>query len=280
MGAQYEKKLNRAIDEIDSVYFLTFLNQAWLSIPLDIIGVVLTLITALLVITNRFNLNPSTAGLILTYMVQFMIKQLTEVENSMNSTERIYHYGSGLPQEANVVGEAETPSPSWPEAGEIKFNKVEMRYRDGLPLTLKGLDLQVKGGVRIGVVGRTGAGKSSIMSCLFRLIELSGGSIKIDGFDISKVQLPLLRSRLSIIPQGELHTLQTHLRVLIIGPQILLCAAELCAATSIPSMSTTRSNFGTLFNNPTLFLRRSKPLRGHQPPSMKKQIGRFRRQWQ
>jgi ABC-type multidrug transport system fused ATPase/permease subunit len=209
MGAQYEKKLNLAIDQMDSVYFLTFSNQTWLSIRLDIIGVVLALITALLVITNRFNLNPSTAGLILTYMlqvigmVQFMIKQLAEVENSMNSTERIYHYGTGLPQEADVVGGQEVKSlPAWPESGEIKFNDVQMRYRDGLPLTLKGLDLQVRGGERIGVVGRTGAGKSSIMSCLFRLIELSAGSIEIDGIDISKVGLHRLRSSLCIIPQG------------------------------------------------------------------------------
>ena len=210
MGQQYKKKLDRAIDQMDSVYFLTFSNQAWLSIRLDIIGVVLALITALLVITNRFNLNPSTAGLILSYMlqvigmVQFMIKQLAEVENSMNSTERIYHYGNALPQEEDVVGGKEiTPPSEWPQTGKIEFNDVQMRYRDGLPLILKGLDLQVRGGERIGVVGRTGAGKSSIMSCLFRLIELSAGIIEIDGVDITKIGLHRLRSSLSIIPQGE-----------------------------------------------------------------------------
>lgn len=209
----YKQKLDHAIDQMDSVYFLTFSNQAWLSIRLDIIGVVLALITALLIITNRFNLNPSTAGVILTYMlqvigmVQFMIKQLAEVENSMNSTERIYSYGNELPQEVNVVGGAEqVPPPSWPEAGQICFHNVQMRYRDGLPLTLKGLDFTVKPGEHIGVVGRTGAGKSSLMSCLFRLVELSSGEITIDGLDISKVGLYRLRSSLSIIPQGTMQT--------------------------------------------------------------------------
>lgn len=78
-----------------------------------------------------------------------------------------------------------------------------MRYRDGLRLTLRGLVLQVKAGERIGVVGRTGAGKFSIMSCLFRLIELSREKIEIDGIDISKVPLQRLRSSISIIRQGE-----------------------------------------------------------------------------
>ena len=139
-------------------------------------------------------------------MVQFMIKQLAEVENSMNSTERIYHYGNALPQEQDVVGGKEiTPPSEWPQTGEIKFSEVKMRYRDGLPLTLKGLDLQVRGGERISVVGRTGAGKSSIVSCLFRLIELSAGTVDIDGIDIAKIGLHRLRSSLPITPQGEFH---------------------------------------------------------------------------
>ena len=92
-------------------------------------------------------------------------------------------------------------SAEWPQSGEIVFKDVEMRYRTGLPLVLKSFNLHVKGGERIGVVGRTGAGKSSIMSTLFRLVELSGGAITIDGVDISTVGLADLRSRLAIIPQ-------------------------------------------------------------------------------
>ncbi len=78
---------------------------------------------------------------------------------------------------------------------------MQMRYRDGLPLVLKGLSVQIAAGSRCGVVGRTGAGKSSLINCLFRLQELCGGSIVIDGVDIAKMGLKQLRSSMAIIPQ-------------------------------------------------------------------------------
>lgn len=161
--------------------------------------------TAILVVTSRFSVNPSIAGVVLSYilqivmMLQWMIRQLAEVENAMNATERIYFYGNSLPSEAELHKGAIRPS--WPEHGEITMRNVEMRYRDGLPLVLKRLSMHVNGGERIGIVGRTGAGKSSIMSGLFRLVELSAGSIEIDGVDISKIGLHDLRSKLAIIPQ-------------------------------------------------------------------------------
>lgn len=210
-------KLENAIDEMNSAYFLTFAAQCWLSIRLDIVGNVLALTTCLLVVTDKFKINPSTSAVILSYvlqligMIQFMVKQLAEMENSMNSTERIYHYGNELPaEEPPEASQFPSPPSNWPEHGEIKFESAEMRYRPGLPLVLKGLDLQVRGGERIGVIGRTGAGKSSIMSCLFRLVELSGGRIEIDGLDISKLRLKDLRSRLSIIPQGRVFSYLLH----------------------------------------------------------------------
>jgi ABC-type multidrug transport system fused ATPase/permease subunit len=132
-------------------------------------------------------------------MVQFTVRQLAEVENNMNATERIHHYGTELEEEAPLhLGDVRS---SWPEKGEIVFDDVQMRYRDGLPLVLKGLSMHVRAGERIGVVGRTGAGKSTIMSTLFRLVELSGGKISIDGINIATIGLNDLRSRLAIIPQ-------------------------------------------------------------------------------
>ncbi|CAN9395423.1 unnamed protein product [Alternaria alternata] len=202
---QFSKSVRDAVDDMNSAYYLTFANQRWLSVRLDIVGILLVFTTGILVVTSRFSVDPSIAGLVLSYiltivqMIQFTVRQLAEVENNMNSTERIHHYGSQLEEEAPLhMGEVR---PTWPEHGEIVFDKVEMRYRDGLPLVLKGLSMHVRAGERIGVVGRTGAGKSSIMSALFRLQELSGGSIVIDGVDIGKIGLHDLRSKLAIIPQ-------------------------------------------------------------------------------
>lgn len=202
---QFSRSVRDAIDDMNSAYFLTFANQRWLSLRLDSISIILVFTTGILVVTSRFSVNPSIAGLVLSYiltivqMIQFTVRQLAEVENNMNATERIHHYGTMLEEEAPThMGEV---CKTWPEHGEITFNNVEMRYRDGLPLVLKGLNIHVAAGERIGVVGRTGAGKSSIMSTLFRLVELSGGSIVIDGLDISTIGLHDLRSKLAIIPQ-------------------------------------------------------------------------------
>ncbi|RYP63702.1 hypothetical protein DL770_009316 [Monosporascus sp. CRB-9-2] len=197
--------LRKAVDEMNGAYFLTFANQRWLSLRLDLIGNALVFTTAILVVTSRFSVDPSIGGLVLSYilsivqMLQFTVRQLAEVENGMNAVERIQYYGNQLEEEAPE--HTIEVRPSWPEKGEIVFDNVEMRYRANLPLVLQGLTMHVKGGERIGIVGRTGAGKSSIMSTLFRLVELSGGHIYIDGLDISTVGLHDLRSRLAIIPQ-------------------------------------------------------------------------------
>ena len=197
--------LRDSVDQMNSAYYLTFSNQRWLSVRLDTIGNLLVFTTGILVVTSRFNVSPSISGLVLSYilsivqMIQFTVRQLAEVENAMVSTERIHYYGTELDEEPPL--RVKDLSESWPQKGEIVFNEVQMRYREGLPLVLQGLNMTVAGGERIGVVGRTGAGKSSIMSTLFRLVEISSGSISIDGLDIREVGLQDLRTRLAIIPQ-------------------------------------------------------------------------------
>ncbi|KAJ4008640.1 ATP-binding cassette transporter yor1 [Fusarium irregulare] len=202
---RFVSELRESIDNMNGAYYITFANQRWLSMRIDLIGVLLVFVTAILVVTSRFSINPSTGGLVLSYilsivgMMQFSVRQLAEVENAMNAVERLYYYGTELEEEA--PSHTVEVRKSWPEKGEIVFDNVEMRYRAGLPLVLSGLTMHVKGGERIGIVGRTGAGKSSIMSTLFRLVEISGGKITIDGLDISTLGLHDLRSRLAIIPQ-------------------------------------------------------------------------------
>ena len=202
---QFMKSVEESLDSMDGAYFLTFANQRWLSTRLDALGNLLVFTVGILIVTSRFSVNPSIGGLVLSYMlsivqlIQVTVYQFAEVENGMNSTERIHYYGECLEQEAPLhIGDV---PPSWPENGEIVFSDVKLRYRPGLPLVLKGLSIHIKPGERIGVVGRTGAGKSTITSTLFRLVELSGGSISIDNIDIATIGLHDLRSRLTIIPQ-------------------------------------------------------------------------------
>ncbi|QUC18541.1 uncharacterized protein UV8b_02782 [Ustilaginoidea virens] len=205
LQTRFIKELRESIDEMDSAYFLTFSNQRWLSVRLDMVGVALTFTVAILVVTSRFSVNPSIGGLVLSYilsigqLMQFSIRQLAEVENGMNAVERLQYYGTELEEEAplHTVNVRE----SWPEKGEIIFDDIRMRYRENLPLVLQGLSMHIRGGERVGIVGRTGAGKSSVMSALFRLVEISGGAIHIDGINISTIGLYDLRSRLAIIPQ-------------------------------------------------------------------------------
>ena len=151
----------------------------------------------------------------------WMIKQLSEVENDMNSVERIVYYAHDLEQEPPHEIPERKPAAPWPSDGKLEIKDAFLRYRPELPLVLKGLGMTVKGGEKIGIVGRwvafpftscaiqlislipfrTGAGKSSIMTALFRLVELASGSISIDGIDISKIGLDDVRKAISIIPQ-------------------------------------------------------------------------------
>lgn len=124
----------------------------------------------------------------------------SDVETNIVAVERIKEYGE-TPQEAAWNLPENDPDKEWPSRGSVAFNEFKVRYREGLDLVLNGLTFSVNGGEKVGIVGRTGAGKSSLTLALFRIIEAAGGSILIDNIDISKLGLHTLRSRLTIIPQ-------------------------------------------------------------------------------
>lgn len=205
---QAVRRVHDAIDDMDSAYLLTLSNQRWVTCRLDLVAISAVTTAGLMVVLLRHGVDPSVSGLVLSYclaitqMMQLAVRQLSEVENAMVSTERLYEYGSDIPQEPSQQMEGVSAVPeSWPNRGEITMVNVQLRYRPGLPLVLNGLDMSIRGGERIGLVGRTGAGKSSISAVLFRLVELSAGTVTIDGLDIAQVPLGVLRSRISIIPQ-------------------------------------------------------------------------------
>ena len=124
----------------------------------------------------------------------------SDVETNIVAVERIKEYGE-TPQEAPWDIPENDPSKDWPSEGSVEFQNYKVRYREGLDLVLNGLTFSVNGGEKIGIVGRTGAGKSSLTLALFRIIEAAEGEIRIDNVDISKLGLHTLRSRLTIIPQ-------------------------------------------------------------------------------
>ncbi|XP_052194734.1 putative ABC transporter C family member 15 [Diospyros lotus] len=154
-------------------------------------------------------INPSIAGLAVTYAINLNVLQtsviwnLCNAENKMISVERIFQYSS-IPSEAPLVIEECRPPNNWPEVGMICFRNLQIRYAEHLPSVLKNITCTFPGRKRVGVVGRTGSGKSTLIQAIFRIVEPREGSIIIDGVDISKIGLHDLRSRLSIIPQDPI----------------------------------------------------------------------------
>ncbi|CAI9738032.1 resistance-associated 1 [Octopus vulgaris] len=145
-----------------------------------------------------FGLSMSSA-LKLSVFLAWFVKVLSEMETHIVSVERIDEYTKTENEAAWVTDHH--PDPSWPQEGNIDFENFDLRYRPGLELVLKGITCHIKGGEKIGIVGRTGAGKSSLTVSLFRLIEGAGGTIVIDNEPIDKLGLHDLRSRITILPQ-------------------------------------------------------------------------------
>ncbi|KAJ3220431.1 Multidrug resistance-associated protein 4 [Clydaea vesicula] len=182
-------------------------NKAWLAVRMDAMAALfLVLVTfSSLLLKIYSDLSPGACGLILTYsitlvgLMQFAVRQSTEVENYMISAERVMEYTS-LPSEADNVTDI-SPPPGWPSKGEVKVTNFSLKYEGADKRVLDDINIEISAGSKVGIVGRTGAGKSSFLQGLFRLIEPDSGRILIDGIDTSILGLKDLRSRISIIPQ-------------------------------------------------------------------------------
>ncbi|TRZ13458.1 hypothetical protein HGM15179_013652 [Zosterops borbonicus] len=194
------------VDENQKCYYPGIVSNRWLGIRVEFVGNCIVLFAALFAVIGRNSLNAGLVGLSVSYALQvtlslnWMVRMTSELETNIVAVERIKEY-SETETEAPWIIEGKRPPEDWPSKGELEFVNYSVRYRKGLDLVLKGLNLQVHGGEKIGIVGRTGAGKSSMTLCLFRILEAVKGEIKIDGVKISEIGLHDLRSRLTIIPQ-------------------------------------------------------------------------------
>ncbi|CCH45644.1 putative membrane protein [Wickerhamomyces ciferrii] len=204
---RFVNKNDRYLDQLNEAYLVTVTNQRWITMVVDTMATAVALIVMLLSLFRVFNISAGSTGLITTSVLNLcesltsVLLSYSETENEMNSVERLCYYANDLDQEADYHRKDNIPHQSWPQKGAIEFQNISFRYRPELPLVLKNLSVDLKGGEKLGICGRTGAGKSSLMSTLYRLNELSSGKILIDGVDISQLGLHELRSKLTIIPQ-------------------------------------------------------------------------------
>nr|XP_022903100.1 multidrug resistance-associated protein 7 [Onthophagus taurus] len=179
----------------------------WLGLRLQFIGVAMvTGVVIIAVIQHQFDVaDPGLVGLAITYalsvtaLLNGVVNAFTETEREMIAVERVNRYVEiVISENSNFITD---PPYAWPSQGVIAFEDVVLNYRRNLPPSLKGVNFKTRPAEKIGVVGRTGAGKTSLFTSLFRLCEITSGKITIDSIDISHISLRALRSRLSCIPQ-------------------------------------------------------------------------------
>lgn len=202
----------RSMDNNIRYTLVSMSGNRWLAIRLETLGGIMIWFTATFAVLQNGRAEnqesfASTMGLLLSYALNItslltaVLRLASLAENNFNSVERVGTYIE-LPEEGPAIIENSRPPPGWPSNGSIRFEDVVLRYRPELPPVLHGISFTISPSDKVGIVGRTGAGKSSMLNALFRLVELEKGRILIDGCDISKFGLMDVRNVLGIIPQA------------------------------------------------------------------------------
>uniref|UniRef100_A0A6B2KYX3 Uncharacterized protein n=1 Tax=Arcella intermedia TaxID=1963864 RepID=A0A6B2KYX3_9EUKA len=197
-------EMKKKIKRNTSAYSTVLVLNRWIGVRLDVLGIFGVLMVVIFCLIVSKDIGAGLAGLVISYSLtliinlQWAVRIAAEAENEMTSYQRLTTYESTLLQEAPRTG---INVDGWPSSGSIKFENVFARYKEDQSPVLKGISFTISSGEKIGIVGRTGSGKSTITLALFRILEIYEGTISIDGVDISKIGLNDLRSSLSIIPQ-------------------------------------------------------------------------------
>uniref|UniRef100_A0A0N4ZVZ5 ABC transmembrane type-1 domain-containing protein n=1 Tax=Parastrongyloides trichosuri TaxID=131310 RepID=A0A0N4ZVZ5_PARTI len=199
------KQFNHKFDENSGAILMFQSATRWQAVWLDLLVVLITTCVGVFIIWLTGTVNPAEAGMALAFAIQmsgifqFAVRSQTELEAKLTAVERISYYVNTVTQETR--SNTRNVPQSWPSKGDIVCEKLRMRYRINMNLALDDVSLHVESNEKIGIVGRTGAGKSSICNALLQLYPLQNGRIIIDSIDISDVDLKRLRSSLSVIPQ-------------------------------------------------------------------------------
>ena len=193
------------IDENNKPFFYMWVANRWLSFRIDIIGSFVIFGAGVFILLNIKNIDSGMAGISLTYAISFtegalwLVRFYSNLEMNMNSVERLKEYMDIEQEPYNA--EAGPVAPSWPQEGKIEVSDLSLRYAPTLPRVINNVSFTVEPKMKVGIVGRTGAGKSTIITALFRFLDADTGNIKIDNIDISSVDLQRLRRSITIIPQ-------------------------------------------------------------------------------
>jgi ATP-binding cassette subfamily C (CFTR/MRP) protein 4 len=218
----FQRKFQLAHDAHTRAFFAFISASRWVGFRMDFLMFSFLALASYLAVLVQdrgwFQVDPTTLGLSLAMllqlagMFQWCVRQSAEVVNQMVSVERVLAFGDLAPEaplECSCDQELmSSPSTSdvpselpWPSKGSIEFQDVSVRYRPTLPLALNAVSFAIPASSRVGVVGRTGSGKSTIVQTLFRLLEAESGQVLIDGVDVSRIGLHTLRTRMSVLPQ-------------------------------------------------------------------------------
>ncbi|XP_042247990.1 multidrug resistance-associated protein 1 isoform X1 [Thunnus maccoyii] len=203
---RFIRESDNRVDRNQKAYYPSIVANRWLAVRLEFVGNCIVSFAALFAVIARESLSPGIMGLSISYALQltasltWLVRMSSDVETNIVAVEKVKEY-SDTKKEAEWKREASTLPPGWPTEGCIDVRGFGLRYRHDLDLAIRDITIKINGGEKVGIVGRTGAGKSSLTLGLFRIIEAAEGQIFIDGVDIAQLGLHELRSRITIIPQ-------------------------------------------------------------------------------
>ncbi|XP_042293272.1 ATP-binding cassette sub-family C member 6 isoform X2 [Sceloporus undulatus] len=195
-----------SVDENQRASFPAVVADRWLATNIEFLGNSIVLFATLLAVISKQRLSPGLVGfsiscaLQITGILNWMVRALAEMDNNIVSVERVKDYSQTL-KEAPWTSDNKLQYENWPTEGNIEFRGYSLRYRSDLEFALKNVSIQINGPKKVGIAGRTGAGKSSLAMGLLRLVEAAEGEILIDGINIAQIGLHELRSKVTIIPQ-------------------------------------------------------------------------------